>query len=96
MREFAHEFVDEFFANFVHEFKYEIRTNSYEFFARKIGYVTNGLYGIGNISTENVETILFKHAFGSQNENKIFQVISLDILKLSKFIDISYLRRKSI
>ena len=23
MREFAHEFVDEFFANFVHEFKYE-------------------------------------------------------------------------
>ena len=44
MREFAHEFVDEFFANFVHEFKYEIRTNSYELFARKIGYVTNGLY----------------------------------------------------
>ena len=39
-----HEFVDEFFANFVHEFKYEIRTNSYELFARKIGYVTNGLY----------------------------------------------------
>ena len=28
MSEFAHEFVDEFFANFVHEFKYEIRTNS--------------------------------------------------------------------
>ena len=54
MREFAHEFVDEFFANFVHEFfanfvhefKYEIRTNSYELFARKIGYVTNGLYCI--------------------------------------------------
>ena len=44
MREFAHEFVDEFFANFVHEFKYEIHTNSYELFARKIGYVTNGLY----------------------------------------------------
>ena len=44
MREFAHEFVDEFFANFVHEFKYEIRTNSYELFALKIGYVTNGLY----------------------------------------------------
>ena len=44
MREFAHEFVDEFFANFVHEFKYEIRTNSYGFFARKIGYVANGLY----------------------------------------------------
>ena len=41
---FAHEFVDEFFVNFVHEFKCEIRTNSYEFFARKIGYVTNGLY----------------------------------------------------
>ena len=40
MREFA----DEFFADFVHEFKYEIRTNSYEFFALKIGYVTNGLY----------------------------------------------------
>ena len=33
MREFAHKSVDEFFANFVHEFKYEIRTNSYEFFA---------------------------------------------------------------
>ena len=28
---FRHEFVDEFFANFVHEFKYEIRTNSHEF-----------------------------------------------------------------
>ena len=41
-----HEFVDEFFVNFVHEFKYEIRvrTNSYEFFVRKIGYVTNGLH----------------------------------------------------
>ena len=26
---FRHEFVDEFFANFVHEFKYEIRTNSH-------------------------------------------------------------------
>ena len=39
--------MDEFFANFVYEFKYEIRTNShnsYEFFKRKIGYVTNGLY----------------------------------------------------
>ena len=44
MREFAHEFVDEFFANFVHEFKYEIHTNSYELFVRKIGYVTNGRY----------------------------------------------------
>ena len=33
MREFAHEFVDEFFVR--------IRMN---FFARKIGYVTNGLY----------------------------------------------------
>ena len=36
-----------FFMNFVHKFKYEIvwiRTNSYEFFAWKIGYVTNGLY----------------------------------------------------
>ena len=44
MREFAHEFVAEFFSNFVREFKYEIRTNSYEFFARKIGYVTNDLY----------------------------------------------------
>ena len=41
------EFVDEFFTNFVHEFKYEILricANSYEFFARKIGYVMNGLY----------------------------------------------------
>ena len=46
MCEFMHEFDDEFFANFVHEFKYEIRTNSYEFFAGKIGYVTNGLYCI--------------------------------------------------
>ena len=44
--EFVREFVDEFFTNFMHEFKYEIRTNSYEFFARKIGYVTNGLYCI--------------------------------------------------
>ena len=44
MREFAHEFMDQFFANFVNEFKYEIRTNSHEFFARKIGYVMNGLY----------------------------------------------------
>ena len=44
MSEFMHEFVDEFFANFVYEFKYEICTNSCEFFARKIGYVTNGLY----------------------------------------------------
>ena len=35
---FRHEFVDEFFTNFVHEFKYEIRTNtnSYEFFARTL------------------------------------------------------------
>ena len=41
---FMREFVQEFLANFVHEFKYEIRTNSYEFFARKIGYITNGLY----------------------------------------------------
>ena len=37
---FRHEFVDEFFMNFVRE----IRTNSCEFFARKIGYVTNGLH----------------------------------------------------
>ena len=51
MREFEHEFVDEFFANFVHGIlvrnSYEfarIRMNSYEFFAQKIGYVTNGLY----------------------------------------------------
>ena len=28
---FRHEFVDEFFTNFVHEFKYEIRMNSREF-----------------------------------------------------------------
>ena len=35
--------MDKCFANFVHEFKYEI-ANSYEFFARKIDYVTNGLY----------------------------------------------------
>ena len=41
---FAYEFVKKFFMNFVHEFKYEIRTNSCEFFALKIGYVTNGLY----------------------------------------------------
>ena len=46
MREFAHEFVDEFFTNFV----YEIRTKSYEIFARKIGYVTNGLYCILKMS----------------------------------------------
>ena len=49
MRQFAHEFVDEFFANFVHELSTKfvrIRTNSYEIFARKIGYVTNGLYCI--------------------------------------------------
>ena len=38
-----HRFVEEFFTNFVHKFKYEIHmnsreyTNSYEFFARKIG-----------------------------------------------------------
>ena len=40
--EFVHKFVDKFFMNFVHELKYEIRTNScnsYEFFSRKIGYV---------------------------------------------------------
>ena len=41
MHKFMCEFAD---ANLVHEFKYEIRMNSYEFFARKIGYVTNGLY----------------------------------------------------
>ena len=45
MCEFVPEFVKEFFTNFVDEFKYEIRTNSYEFFASKIDYVTNGLYG---------------------------------------------------
>ena len=28
---FRHEFVDKFFANFVHEFMYEIRMNSCEF-----------------------------------------------------------------
>ena len=44
MCEFVCEFVKEVFMNFVNEFKYEIRTNSYEFFARKIGYVMNGLY----------------------------------------------------
>ena len=44
MCKFAREFVKEFFMNFVHEFEYEIRTNSYELFARKIGYVTNDLY----------------------------------------------------
>ena len=42
----SHEFVDEFFTNFVHEFKYEVRTNSHELFAREIGYVTNCLYCI--------------------------------------------------
>ena len=36
---FTHKSVKEFF---MHEFKYEIRTNWYDFFARKIGYVTNG------------------------------------------------------
>ena len=43
---FVHEFVKEFFTNVVHECKYEIHTNSYEFFAQKIGYVMNGLYCI--------------------------------------------------
>ena len=55
MREFAHEFVHEFFANFVHEFKYEIRTNSNEFFARKIGYVTNGLWCKYMVNIENTD-----------------------------------------
>ena len=32
MDEFIRKFVDEFFTNFAREFKYEIRTNSYEFF----------------------------------------------------------------
>ena len=41
MREFAHEFV------------YEIRTNSYEFLARKIGYVTNGLYCTKHAQADN-------------------------------------------
>ena len=41
--EFVREFVKEFFTNFVHELMYEIRTSSYEFFARKIDYVANGL-----------------------------------------------------
>ena len=47
MSEFALEFVKKCFTNFVDEFKYEIRTNSRELvliFARKIDYVTNGLY----------------------------------------------------
>ena len=34
---FGHEFVKEFFTDFGNEFKYEIRTNSYECFARIIG-----------------------------------------------------------
>ena len=43
--------MDEFLANFMHKFKYEIHTNLYEFFARKIGYVTNGLYCISDSSS---------------------------------------------
>ena len=31
MHKFICEFVDEFFTNFVHEFKYEIHANSHEF-----------------------------------------------------------------
>ena len=42
--EFICEFLKEFFTNFMHECKCEIRTNSYEFFAQKIDYVTNDLY----------------------------------------------------
>ena len=44
MCEFVCKFVKEFFTNFVHEFKYEICMSSYEFSARKICFVTNGLY----------------------------------------------------
>ena len=49
--------MDEFFANFVCEFWYEIRTNSYEFFPRKIGYVTNGLYS--NINDTDTFSLSF-------------------------------------
>ena len=56
------EFEDEYFANFVHEFKYEIRTNSYEFFARKIGYVTNGLYCIA-------QNLIFFLLFSTNEKN---------------------------
>ena len=43
MREFAHEFVDEFFANFVHEFKYEIRTNSRKFVRIRMNFLREKL-----------------------------------------------------
>ena len=43
VHEFMCEFVKEFFTNFMLKFKYEICVNSYEHFAWKIGYVTNGL-----------------------------------------------------
>ena len=41
---FSRKFVKVFFTNFVHEFMHEIRVILYEFFGRKIGHVTNGLY----------------------------------------------------
>ena len=39
MREFSHEFVDEFFMNFVHEFKYEIHTNLCEFVQIRMNFL---------------------------------------------------------
>ena len=41
-------FMQEFFSNFVHKFKYEIRMNSYDFLHGKL-VVTNGLYGTSQI-----------------------------------------------
>ena len=44
---FMYEFMCEFVKEFFHEFRAQIYArNSYEFFARKIGHVTNGLYCI--------------------------------------------------
>ena len=74
MYEFVYEFVYEFFANFVHEFKYKICTNSRirrNFFARKIGYVTNGLYCNCTIKLKKIVVWV------NLRENSKFSVLSM-------------------
>ena len=61
MREFAHEFVDEFFANFVYEFKCEIHTNSREFVRIRMNFLREKLVMLRMACT--VTMINFSHTF---------------------------------
>ena len=64
MREFAHEFVDEFFVNFVHEFKYEIRRNSLEFVRIRMIFLREKLVMLRMACTVKLVGVLVENFHG--------------------------------